>query len=151
MLPGSASVIYYSTVGLIGRAGRTLNVAQRNRARRGAGDLESEVLAALWAAERPLTPGEAVEAVGADLAYTTVQTILTRLVAKGAVQREPVGRAYAYSPVLDAAGVVASRMRAVLDAGGDQHAVLSRFVGTLSAEEERALTLLLRDRRGSRS
>lgn len=122
-------------------------MANRNRARRAAGDLESDVLAALWAADRPLTPGETVGAVGGDLAYTTVQTILTRLVAKGVVQREAVGRAYAYSPVLDQAGVVAARMRAVLDSGADQRAVLTRFVGTLSLEQERALAHLLSGRR----
>lgn len=105
------------------------------------------MLAALWAAGKPLTPGEAVDAVGGGLAYTTVQTILTRLVVKGAVRREPAGRAFAYSPVLDQAGVVASRMRAILDAGGDNQAVLSRFVGTLSPDEERTLAWLLDNRR----
>jgi predicted transcriptional regulator len=109
--------------------------------------LESEILSALWAAGRPLTPGETVEAVGGGLAYTTVQTILTRLVAKGVVQRQPAGRAFVHSPVLDQAGVVASKMRAVLDSGGDQQAVLSRFIGTLSPDEETILRQLLKDRR----
>lgn len=82
------------------------------------------------------------------MAYTTIQTILTRLLAKGVVQRHPVGRAFAYSPVLDHAGVVAARMRAVLHSGGDAAAVFSRFVGTLTAEEERTLLRALdgRDR-----
>jgi predicted transcriptional regulator len=114
--------------------------------RRGAGDLESDVLAALWAADKPLTTGETVDAIGGGLAYTTVQTILVRLVAKGAIQRQPAGRAFAYSPVLDKAGIVASRMRAVLDSGVDQEAVLSRFVGTLSVDEENILGQLLRRR-----
>lgn len=121
-------------------------MAGHNRARRAAGNLESEVLAALWAAGRRLTPAETAEAVGGDLAYTTVQTILNRLVAKGAVQREAVGRAFAYSPVLDQAGMVASRMRAVLDSSADQREVLTRFVGTLSADEEAALMRLLSGR-----
>ena len=43
----------------------------------GAG-LEAEVLAALWAADAPLTAGEVVDALGGGLAYNTVQTILTR-------------------------------------------------------------------------
>ncbi len=116
-------------------------------ARRAAGDLESDVLAALWAADRPLTPGETVEAIGGGLAYTTVQTILVRLLGKGVLQRELVGRAFAYSPVLDQAGIVASRMRAVLDSGGDHEAVLSRFLGTLSDDEEHALVELM-TRRG---
>lgn len=117
------------------------------RTRRGSGDLESEVLAALWAAEHPLTVGEVVEAVDAKLAHNTVHTILTRLHAKGAVVREPVGRAHVYSPLLDDAGLLAHRMHAVLDAGTDQAAVLSQFVGTLSPEQETTLARLVGRRR----
>ncbi len=111
--------------------------------RRESGGLEAEVLAALWAADSPLTPGEVVDAVDGDLAYNTVQTILTRLYQKGAVRRELAGRAHAYTPLLDEAGLAARRMRALLDRGGDQAAVLSQFVGTLSLEEERTLARLL--------
>lgn len=120
------------------------------RGRRGAGDLESEVLAALWAAERPLTASEVVEAVDEQLAYNTVQTILARLYAKGVVSREQAGRAHSYTPVLDDAGRLAHRMRAVLDAGDDHAAVLTHFIDTLSPEEETVLARLLDagDRRG---
>lgn len=111
--------------------------------RRAAGGLESEVLAALWAAEQPLTTADVVEALGGGLAYNTVQTILTRLHGKGAVRREAVGRAHAYSPVLDEAGLAAQRMRALLDKGGDRAAVLTHFVGTLTPAEEATLTELL--------
>lgn len=116
--------------------------------RRAKGSLESEVLATLWAAERPLTPAQVAEALGGELAYTTVQTTLTRLHAKGAVSREPVGRAHAYSPVLDDAGLAAHRMRQVLEGGGDRAAVLSRFLGALSPQDEATLTQLLADRDG---
>jgi predicted transcriptional regulator len=112
--------------------------------RRASGDLASEVLAALWAAEGPLTAGEVAESLNAGLAYNTVQTILTRLHAKGAVQRELHGRAYAYTPVLDEPGIAASRMRAMLDRGGDHAAVLTRFLDTLTPEEEATLAELLR-------
>ena len=111
--------------------------------RRPAGGLESEVLAALWAADRPLTPGEVSDAVGGELAYTTVQTILTRLHRKGAVVREQAGRAHAYRPVIDDAGLAAQRMRAMLDRGGDHAAVLTRFVGTLTPDDEATLAKLL--------
>ena len=111
--------------------------------RRPAGGLESEVLAALWAADRPLTPGEVSDAVGGELAYTTVQTILTRLHRKGAVVREQAGRAHAYRPVIDDAGLAAQRMRAMLDRGGDHAAVLTRFVGTLTPDDEATLAQLL--------
>ena len=113
--------------------------------RRAAGSLESEVLAALWAADQPLTPGEVVEAVGGDLAYNTVQTILTRLHAKGAVERDLVGRAHAYRPVLDEAGLTATRMRAMLDRTSDHAAVLAQFLGSLSPEDEEALTRLIKE------
>ena len=82
-------------------------------------------------------------AVDNDLAYNTVQTTLTRLYDKGAVHRELVGRAHAYTPVMDDAGLAAHRMRSLLDQGRDHTAVLSRFVGTLTPEEEATLADLL--------
>jgi predicted transcriptional regulator len=115
--------------------------------RRTDGALESEVLASLWASEVPLTAADVAAEIGDDVAYNTVQTILARLYAKGAVTREMAGRAHAYSPVLDEPALAARRMRAVLDRGDDHAAVLSRFVGTLTAEEELTLTQLLHKRR----
>jgi predicted transcriptional regulator len=117
--------------------------------RRESGGLESEVLATLWAAEKPLTAGDVVEALGDELAYTTVQTILARLHGKGAVHREQVGRAHAYTPVLDKAGLAANRMRAMLDRGGDHAAVLTRFLGTLSPDEEATLAHLINQHQAS--
>lgn len=111
--------------------------------RRQPGGREAEVLAALWAADHPLTPGEVAEAVGDDLAYNTVQTILTRLHDKGAVRRERAGRAHVYTPVLDEAGMAAQRMHAMLDRGGDHAAVLTRFLGGLSREQQDLLADLL--------
>jgi predicted transcriptional regulator len=111
--------------------------------RRASGGLESEVLAELWAADKPLTTGEVVDSLGGELAYNTVQTILTRLHGKGAVHREQAGRAHAYTPVLDEAGLAANRMRAMLDRGGDHAAVLTRFLGTLTPDEEATLAQLL--------
>ena len=113
------------------------------RRRRASGSLESEVLAALWAADKPLTAGEVVDTLGGDLAYNTVQTILTRLHTKGAAHREQAGRAHAYTPVLDEAGLAAARMRAMLDRGGDHAAVLARFLGTLTPQQEATLAQLI--------
>lgn len=114
--------------------------------RRAKGSLESEVLAALWAADAPQTAADIADALGAGLAYNTVQTILTRLYAKGAVHRELSGRAHAYTPVLDNAGLAAHRMQAMLDKGGDHAAVLSRFLRTLTPEDEATLAALLAER-----
>jgi predicted transcriptional regulator len=71
-------------------------------------------------------------------------TVLTRLAVKGLVVRTRVGRGYVYGAVLDAAEITAQRMRRLLDAGADRAAVLSRFVGALSDEDERLLADLLR-------
>lgn len=97
----------------------------------------------LWAAKAPLTTAEIGGQLPGGLAYTTVQTILGRLLAKGAVLREPAGRAHAYTPVLNDAGLAARRMRAMLDRGDDRVAVLGEFVDTLSPEDEDTLTRLL--------
>jgi predicted transcriptional regulator len=76
-------------------------------------------------------------------------TTLTRLFEKGALQRETVGRAYAYSLPADPAAVqsavAALRMRRVLDAGEDRAGVLARFVADLRPEDERLLADLLGD------
>ena len=115
--------------------------------RRPSGALETEVLAALWAAATPLTPREVQLELGEGLAYTTVMTALARLHEKGVVTREKQGRAYAYTPLLDTPGIAAARMRALLDEGGDREAVLARFLGTLSDSDERTLVELLNEPR----
>jgi predicted transcriptional regulator len=116
--------------------------------RREAGELEGEVLAALWAAPRPLTPGDVREELGAGLAYTTVMTTLGRLHAKGVVERTRSGRGYAYSPNVREAEFAARRFRALLDRGHDPAAVLQGFVSELSTDEERVLRALLDDEPG---
>ncbi len=113
--------------------------------RRAPGVLEQQVLATILAADEPLTPAQVRDALGGDLAYTTVMTVLARLHDKGHVNRQRAGRAYAYTAVRDTADVRAWQMRRVLDAGDDRATVLSRFVGSLSTEDERLLRSLLAD------
>jgi predicted transcriptional regulator len=122
-----------------------VTMRRKDRNRRPSGGLESEVLATLWAAGRPLTPAEVKAELGGDLAYTTVMTALARLHEKKEVKREKAGRAFAYTPVLDEAGTAAERMRELLGSGADREAVLARFVGSLSGEDERVLSGLLRE------
>jgi len=115
--------------------------------RRGQGQLEAQVLAALHRAPGPAGAAWVQERLGGDLAYTTVMTILSRLHAKQAVTRERSGRAYLWSPAADEAGLAALRMRRVLDGEPDRDAVLTSFVSTLSAQDEQLLRTLL-DRAG---
>ncbi|AGS67733.1 BlaI/MecI/CopY family transcriptional regulator [Streptomyces collinus] len=111
--------------------------------RRPAGELEASVMAALWAAGAPQTPGQVQLTLGADLARTTVTTILTRLHDKGMVERRRQGRGYAYIPLQDAHGLTARRMHSELNRDTDRERVLARFVAQLSADDERTLRDLL--------
>jgi predicted transcriptional regulator len=113
--------------------------------RRGAGELAGEVLGILQAAGEPLSPADVRERLGGDLAYTTVVTILSRLHAKGVLDRERAGRAFRYSPVADEPGLAARRMARVLDAEPDREAVLARFVSGLSGADEELLRRMLDD------
>ncbi|QDQ10247.1 BlaI/MecI/CopY family transcriptional regulator [Streptomyces spectabilis] len=113
--------------------------------RRGQGELEAQVLAALHEAPGPVGAVWVQGRVGGDLAYTTVMTILTRLLAKGVVSRERAGRSFHWRSTADEAGLAALRMRKVLDSERDRGAVLASFVTTLSADDERLLRELLGD------
>ncbi|MCX4862270.1 BlaI/MecI/CopY family transcriptional regulator [Streptomyces canus] len=116
--------------------------------RRGQGELEMQVLSALREADGPATAGWVQERLGTGLAYTTVITILTRLLAKGVVTRERAGRSFAWTPASDEAGLAAHRMRKVLDGEADREAVLASFVTGLGPDDERLLRELLGRARG---
>src|SRR6266487_7010742 len=111
--------------------------------RRGRGDLKQQVFAVLLASDAPLTPGQVRDAIDADLAYTTVMTVLNRLCEQGLAARRRAGRAYAYTAVVDQAEVTARQMQRLLEGGGDRVAVLRRFLGVLSDDDERALIELV--------
>ncbi|MFD1658709.1 BlaI/MecI/CopY family transcriptional regulator [Streptomyces caeni] len=111
--------------------------------RRNAGELESEVLAALWATEQALTPAEVQAEIHGDLAYNTVHTILKRLYDKGLVLRDVDGRRGAYRAAKNAAELTAEAMHKALDRGPDPIATLQQFVSGLRPEEEQALRDLL--------
>ncbi|MGC9665246.1 BlaI/MecI/CopY family transcriptional regulator [Planosporangium sp. 12N6] len=113
--------------------------------RRASGALEGEVLAALWAADGPLTPAQVQAALGTGLAYNTVHTILTRLYDKRLVVRVREGARSGYRPVKDAAQDAADRMRTVLESGRDRAEILQRFVTALSPDDERVLRAVLSD------
>jgi len=74
---------------------------------------ELTVLKVLWDAP-PLTVREVCDALGQRKqrwAYTTVQTLLNRLVAKGVVGREPEGNAHRYTPSVSRNWLLATRLK----------------------------------------
>jgi predicted transcriptional regulator len=114
------------------------------RRRRGA--LEQQILGCLAVSPEPMTPAEVQEALGSELAYTTVMTTLTRLYEKRALTRAADGRAFRYALVGDAteaaANVTAHQMLRLLDKA-DRAKILSRFVADLEPGDEALLTKLL--------
>ncbi|CAK7283444.1 MULTISPECIES: BlaI/MecI/CopY family transcriptional regulator [Streptomyces] len=114
-----------------------------HRRRRAHGALETRVLAALHEAGGPVTAGWVQEHLAAGLAYTTVMTVLGRLLAKKAVTRRREGRSFVWLPAADEAGLAALKMRRVLDGERDRRAVLASFITALPEGDERLLRELL--------
>ena len=118
-------------------------MSRQHKARRKQGELEAQVLGALREAAGPVDTAWVRQRLGGDLAYTTVLTILTRLLAKGVVTRRKAGRSFVWSAVADEAGLAALRMRRLLDQEADRHAVLTSFVTSLPPGDEQLLRQLL--------
>lgn len=111
------------------------------------GELEEAVLEVLWELGVPASGREVHDRLaGRDLAYTTVMTVLDRLVGKGVVVRERAGRAFRYAPRQTRAEMTAELMRAALEAtGADRDQALVSFVGEARAEDVAALRRALAD------
>jgi predicted transcriptional regulator len=107
------------------------------------GDLERDVIAMLAAGDQPMTLDQVRERLGGTVMATTVMTVLSRLHEQGLTRRQWVGRSFVYTAATDQAELTASRIRALLDAGGDRRAVLTRFIAMLPPDEERVLIDLL--------
>lgn len=117
-----------------------------NRVRLALGELETRVNEVLWDHGGWLTPGEVHEllvATGHAVGYTTVMTVLARLWHKGQLERQKVGRAFAYHPLQTREERAASHMEAMLSAVRDKPMTLSHFVETLQPEERVQLRRLL--------
>ena len=115
--------------------------------RRAYGALETDVLGVLWDADSALTPGEVRDALGGDLAYTTVMTVLTRLFEKGLVTRTQQGRAFAYAPAQSRSELAAQRMSEILADAGDRAGALTGFVGGLSKRDADLLRRIVGEQR----
>lgn len=111
--------------------------------RRQGGELEAEVLSVLAGCEEALAASEVFTRLNADLAYTTVATILTRLCTKGLVAREGSGRSYRYRLAVDESDLIADRMHSQLRHAHDRAGALGQFVTGLTDDEEAALRQVL--------
>lgn len=79
-------------------------------------EAEHAVMEALWA-RSPLTAAEVCDAVCQERSWSmpTVKTLLSRLVAKGAVGTEPDGRRFLYTPRLEREDYVGGESRRLVD------------------------------------
>src|SRR5260370_10135873 len=109
--------------------------------RLGLGELEAQVMNALWNRGEWLTAAEVQGIVGRrrGLAYTTVMTVLVRLYEKGALERQRRGRAFAYHPVQTSEEYAAERMQQILTAAANRSGALTSFVANLTAGERALL------------
>jgi len=77
------------------------------------GPLEAEVMRGAWAARGPVTVRDLLGRINASrpepLAYTTVMTVMSRLVDKGVLRRHRAGRGYLYEPTVEDAAAIAVR------------------------------------------
>ncbi|HEY7933394.1 MAG TPA: BlaI/MecI/CopY family transcriptional regulator [Solirubrobacteraceae bacterium] len=98
--------------------------------------LESEVMDAVWGATDPVCVREVLDALNEQrpqpLAYTTVMTVMNRLVAKGVLTRDGERRSYVYeATAADAAGIA---VRDVIRTYGD--AAVAHFVDEARADPD---------------
>ena len=107
------------------------------------GALEHDIMMVLWAADEPLLPAEIKDRLAIDLAYTSVATVLGRLVSKGLVDRVAAGRAFAYSATVTESELATRRIATVMAATSNRTEVLAGFVETLSPGDVAALRKLL--------
>ena len=104
------------------------------------GDRESDIMQVLWDLDRPAPVAEVHQALvdqGHDVAYTTIQTMLNRLEAKGRVQRERKGRAHHYTAAAARETVARAAVSRVLERffDGSAAALATHLVGELSRDE----------------
>ena len=97
-------------------------------------DAELDVMEALWA-DQPLTATDIADRVGSGRGWSlaTVKTMLSRLVAKGAITHREDGRRFLYSPAIEREAYVSRESRRLVDRlfGGR----LSPLVAQLAEEE----------------
>ena len=114
------------------------------------GQLESAVLDALWSASAPLTSAQVRDAVNAsadaDVALTTVLTVLSRLVDKGQVVRaDGEGRSLLFSAAETREQHTASLMLDLFAGASNPALAFSHFASGLNSEQLRQLRETLGD------
>ena len=109
------------------------------------GELEQEVLAALWH-DGALSPGEVHERVGVarGISVNTVSSALKRLHKKGLLDREKISHSYVYNAIVSRAELQRHLIDAIASKFADEErsGLLAAFVDVAQAGGERELRAL---------
>jgi predicted transcriptional regulator len=118
------------------------------------GDLQAEIMLALWeVGEATVEDVRRRQPRGRRRAYTTIQTVMNRLVERGLLDRERRGRGYIYRARYNEAAYLSRRIKDQLTSASPQarKAALHSLVGELDPEElddvTRYANRIKRDRR----
>lgn len=115
-------------------------------------EAEHAVMEALWT-QSPLAASDVCDRVCAerDWSIPTVKTLLSRLVAKGAVATEPDGRRFLYTPLVERADYVGSESKRLVERlfGGRAAPLIAHLAESeaLSDEDLAEIEALLRELR----
>lgn len=113
-------------------------------------EAEHAVMEVLWE-EQPLTAQEVAERAGPVRGWSvhTVKTLLSRLLAKGAISHEAEGRRFLYSPVIEREAYVGRESEKLVDRlfGGKVTPLIAQLAErrALSPEDIVELEALLRE------
>jgi predicted transcriptional regulator len=78
------------------------------------GELEAQIMDAIWEIGEP-TVADVCTRLGQDYNYKTVMTVMNRLVDKGILSRQRIGRAYSYAPCASRTAFLSQVSRHVME------------------------------------
>jgi predicted transcriptional regulator len=97
------------------------------------GDLEEKIMKVIWASKEPLKPAEVQAGLKNKYAYTTIMTIMSRLVEKKILKRSQKGNTYYYQPVKGKASFAKPKLRLLFKNLFNSYGeiAISQFIDTL--------------------
>jgi predicted transcriptional regulator len=151
----STNVLYYTSVNDLTKGGGLVLIDKIKEFKphklglsKVLGDLETEIMEIMWRDEQAMVRDVHKELVKRrEIAYTTVMTVMGRLVEKKILAREQVGNAYVYSPRISKNDFCKLVVREVIDGLLDEFAepAISHFISRLSQVEDETQLKRLED------
>lgn len=109
-------------------------------ASRSKGQLEAQVLAALWDAGKPVSSAELQAVLAEDIALTTLLTVLARLVDKDLVEREQgEGRSLLFKATKTREEYAAEQLLKIIEGSDNPALAFAHFAKGLDAKSLAAL------------